>query len=217
VRSPSRLDRDVFLPGSPPFSLVANDTFESEVANVYELGYRSQATPALSYSMTLFHHDFDRLRSILPQAGGAVFANDIEGYTSGIEAWGSWRVLPTWLITAGMMALRERLHVKSGALDIGGVAALGNDPAVQWMARTEIELTPQHLMSLSVRHVGALPQPSVPAYTAVDAWLSWKATRAFELSLVARNLTDPQHVEWGASPNRAEFGRSFFIKALWTY
>ena len=35
----------------------------SEIANVYEVGYRAQPTPALSYSVTVFYHDYSRLRS----------------------------------------------------------------------------------------------------------------------------------------------------------
>ena len=36
-----------------------------------------------------------------------------------------------------------------------------------------------------------------------------------ELALVVQNLFDDKHVEWGASPNRAAFQRTAFVKATW--
>jgi iron complex outermembrane receptor protein len=53
----------------------------------------------------------------------------------------------------------------------------------------------------------------VPEYTAVDARLGWRASRALELSLLVQNLTDKRHPEWGVAPGRPEFERSVFIKA----
>lgn len=44
VRPPSRLDREVFFPGTPPYLVVGGPRFESEVASVLELGCR--AVPA---------------------------------------------------------------------------------------------------------------------------------------------------------------------------
>src|SRR5690606_2280290 len=42
VRAPSRYDRDVFFPGTPPFLVIGGPNFRSEVADVVELGYRAQ-------------------------------------------------------------------------------------------------------------------------------------------------------------------------------
>jgi iron complex outermembrane recepter protein len=66
-----------------------------------------------------------------------------------------------------------------------------------------------------VRHVGTLPTPNVPSYTAVDARLAWHASRELELSVLLQNLFDPRHPEWGAAVNRAEYVRGLFVKALW--
>src|SRR4029079_9655187 len=133
------------------FVIVPNDTFDSETANVYELGYRAQPTQSLSYSVTLFQSDYDRLRSVEFKPGGAVFANGIEGRSTGVEAWGSWRVTPAWLLAAGVAATRERWHVKPDLVDFGALSALGNDPATQWMARMDIDLSPQHTLNIAVR------------------------------------------------------------------
>ncbi|MFO1397324.1 MAG: TonB-dependent receptor [Burkholderiales bacterium] len=216
VRSPARIDRDLYLPGVPPYVIAGNETFDAEIANVYELGYRAQLASTFSLTVTIFTTDYDRLRSLHPQAGGAVWANDIEGTNTGVEAWASWRVLPAWLLTGGITGLRERWKVKPGAVDIGGFGQLGNDPAMQWNARSSWDITPTLALDVMARGVSALPAPAVPAYTAVDARLAWRPTRSFEVSLTGQNLCDPRHAEWGAAPNRAEFGRAFFLAFQWT-
>jgi iron complex outermembrane receptor protein len=52
VRAPSRLDRDAFIPGAPPYLLDGGRTVRSEVANVYEVGYRG----AVDKQDLIFHH-----------------------------------------------------------------------------------------------------------------------------------------------------------------
>jgi iron complex outermembrane recepter protein len=216
VRSPARIDRDLYLPGRPPYAIAANDTFDSETANVYEVGYRAQVAAGASVTVTVFTSEYDRLRSIRPQPGGAVFANGIEGTNTGIEAWGTWRVVPSWQLLGGVTALRERWKVKPGNVDIGGTAQLGNDPAVQWNARSSWDVTPDLGLDIMARGVAALPSPAVPAYTAVDARLVWRPAPTLEVSLTGQNLFDPLHAEWGAAANRAEFGRGYFLAFQWT-
>ncbi|MEO8675454.1 MAG: TonB-dependent receptor, partial [Casimicrobiaceae bacterium] len=216
VRSPARIDRDLYIPGKPPYFVAGNDSFASETANVYELGYRAQVGANASFTVTAFASEFDRLRSVQPQPGGAVFANGIEGTNTGVEAWGTWRVLPNWQLFGGVTALRERLHVKPGSIDLGGLPALGNDPSVQWNLRSAWDVTPEVGINVMARRIAALPNPAVPAYTAVDARLVWRPSRELEFSVSAQNLFDPRHAEWGAASNRAEIQRGYFIAFLWS-
>jgi iron complex outermembrane receptor protein len=216
VRAPARIDRDFYAPGVRPFLLVGNDTFDSEIASVYEIGYRAQPSPSLSYTVTLFTTDYDRLRSIRPELRGLTLANQIEGTNTGIEAWGAWRVRPDWKLSGGVTALRERWKVKPGSIDAGGMAALGNDPALQWNVRSTYDFSAQYGLDIAVRHVSALPNPVVPAYTAVDARLVWRPSPVVEVSLAGQNLTDARHPEWGVAGTRTEVQRSVFLGLLWT-
>src|SRR5205085_4027159 len=71
VRAPSRIDREFFAPGTPPFVVLAGGPdFESEIANAGEIGWRAQPLPAVSWSITGFVHDYDRLRSLEPSPAG---------------------------------------------------------------------------------------------------------------------------------------------------
>lgn len=216
VRAPSRLDREFFSPGRAPFFVVAGGPdFVSEIATVYELGYRAQPVASLNWSITAYHNDFDRLRSLEPGAAGPVFENRIEGSMNGVETWAAYQVMGDWRMNAGFVLQRERLHPQPGSSAIGGVSGLGNDPDQWWTLGSSFDIGSNIDLDVSVRHVGDLPNPAVPAYTAVDARLGWRVRPNLELSVTAKNLFDPKHPEWGAAPGRAEIDRSVFFKLVW--
>ena len=205
VRAPARLDRDLFVPG-----LVAGGPgFRSEVSNVLEVGYRAQAAANLSFSITGFHHEHEHLRSLAPAPGGAVIANDREGRTSGIEAWGTWRGGDWWRIEAGGVRLDQSLKVREGAVDLQPLAGLGADPESWGKVRAAFDLGAGREVDLMLRHYAELETRDVPSYTALDARLAWKPRRNLELSLLLQNLLDAGHVEWDPG---AELGRAAFLK-----
>jgi iron complex outermembrane receptor protein len=219
VRAPARLDRDFFLtldltpvPVTVPI-IVGGPTFESEVANVYEIGYRAQPARSVSLSLTAFRHDWDKLRSGQP-APSAMIQNMIEGTTEGLEGWATWQAARTWRLFGGFTTLNKDLKLKPGSTDPVGPAALGNDPEGQWMLRSLLNITDRHEFDVMVRHVGSLPEPAVPAYTAVDARLGWRASREIDVSLVLQNL-GAEHPEFDAAPGRSEFRRSAFLRLQW--
>jgi len=212
VRMPSRIDREFFVPAAPPFLLAGGPGFESEIVNVFEVGYRAQPRPALSYSVTLFYNDYDQLRTIEPTPAGLVFLNRMEGTAHGVEAWGSYRVSQDWRLMAGGTYLKPDLALEPGSAATGGTASAGNDPRHSWQLGSSYNFTPRHELDLRVRRVGSLPSPVVASYTAVDARVGWKLSPAAELSLSFQNLLDPAHPEWGATPARAESERAWFLK-----
>ncbi len=55
VRAPSRLDHDTFVPATPPYLLAGGPDVVSEVAKVFEIGYRCQPSANFSYSAAVFH------------------------------------------------------------------------------------------------------------------------------------------------------------------
>lgn len=213
VRAPSRLDREFFFPGNPPFFILGGPDFQSEVANVLEVGWRAQPTRAFSYSVTAFHHRYDKLRS--GQPAPAVVQNMIEGPVSGLEAWGHWELTPDWRLSAGWTELRKHLRLKPGSTDPTGPSALGNDPKHQWVLRSRLNIAPQHEFDFSVRHVGALPAPAVAAYTAVDLRWGWRWSREVDLSLNVQNLFDRRHVEFGGGPAASQSRRAAWLGLTW--
>ena len=213
VRAPSRFDIDVYVPSKPPFLLDGGAQVRSELATVYEVGYRGQAAAALSYSLTVFHTDYDYLRTqdIAPNGRQFIFTSNMEGSTTGVEMWGTWQANAAWRLHAGLTALRERLHLKPGSNDTTSVAGAGRDPAHQWMLRSSHDLPGQGQLDLSLRRVAALSAPVVPAYYALDMRYAWKPTPNWELSVAGRNLNG-SHGEFNPLATRSEIPRSIYVE-----
>ena len=227
VRSPSRLDRDTFVPGRPPFVLTGGPDVRSEIGHVIEIGYRGRPVPGGSVSATAFYAKYDHLRSqeLSPSGTSVFFANRIEGSTHGLELWANQELTPAWRMSAGVLLLEKHLRRKASSTDPFGPSVLGNDPSQQWMLRSSHDLGPRLELDIMLRHVGKLPSPHVPSYTAVDAHLGWRITKTLEVSLSLRNLFDRRHPEFnaletlypgiGAIETRSEYERGAFVKLLW--
>ena len=214
VRAPSPLDRDIVLPPRPPYIIDGGPGFQSEVAYVAEVGWRAQPTASLSYSATVFQNWWEHLRSGQPPPEAHV-QNMIDGTTAGLEAWASWQAAPNWRLSAGYDLLREHLHVQAGSTDPVGPSALGNDPRAQWSLRSSLDVTAAQEFELSLRHVGALPSPAVPAYTTADLRYAWRFRAGWTAAVVGRNLFGRSHAEFGAAASRSEIPRSLLVQLAW--
>ncbi len=214
VRAPSRLDRDVILPPPLGFVIRGGPNFVSEVANVIELGYRTQIGDKLTLSATAFHYDWDKLRSGQPPP--AFVENMIAGNIYGVEGWATWQAADRWRLSAGLTTLQHDLGLKPGSTDPVGPSALGNDPNYQVLVRAAHSIGSRHEVDVMLRRVDDLPTPAVPAYTAVDVNYSWLMRRDVTLSLTLRNLFDQAHPESGNAANRSELERSAYFKVRWT-
>jgi iron complex outermembrane receptor protein len=210
VRTPSRFDRELFLPGTPPFVLAGGPNFESEVANVYELGYRGTPFTRLQWSATAFYHDLDKVRTISPGAGAANVANDREGHTKGFETWAAYRITDGWRLHGGYTRLETNLRVKPGAIDLQPASNIASDPPYWWQLRSSHDFGQSIELDLMMRHYAEIENRSVPSYTALDVRLGWMPLRELELSLLLQNLLDPGHIEW--APGTAEFERAAYLE-----
>jgi iron complex outermembrane recepter protein len=217
VRAPSRFDRDVVNPPRPPFAIQGGPNFVSEIAKVFEIGYRSQPAKSLFYSVTAFRHVWDKLRSATGPPIPIFLENKIEGFVNGVEAWATYQPVEAWRLSGGFVTLHEHLRRKPGSRDTLGPnnPTLANDPDHQWMLRSSFDITDRHELDIMMRHVSSLPLQNVPAYTAVDARFGWSIRRDVQASVLIQNLFDRQHTEFGAAPGRSEFGRGIFFKLLW--
>ena len=217
VRAPARLDRDLFLPGQPPFLIAGGPDFRSEIANVLELGYRAQPSPRLSYSLTAFHAAYEHLRSLEPVGGGTfVIGNKMKATTTGLEAWGNYQAAANWRLSAGAVFLDESRSFEAGSGDTNAALA-GNDPKRQFMLRSSLDLPGQQELDVMARYVSDLPNPPVPSYVAVDVRYAWRPLKELEISLTAQNLFDKRHPEFGTAATRSEIERGVFLKVKWSH
>jgi iron complex outermembrane receptor protein len=215
VRAPSRYDRDVYYPAPPNSIIAGGPNFQSEVANVFELGYRSQAWNRLVYSATAYYHDWDKLRS-----GTPVFPlkinNNIEAKVYGIELWGTFEVMQNWRVSAGGARFNNELQVKPNTNALGLHSdILSNDPRYQAQLRSTWQATHNSLLEVSVRHVAKLSNQPIPAYTALDAHYAWQIDKEWELSITGQNLADKRHREFGNSTSVNDIERAAWLAVSW--
>jgi iron complex outermembrane receptor protein len=219
VRTPSRVDRDFFVP-STGSTFAGGPNFTSEKLIAFEIGYRQNPVPYASFSISTFYNIYDDLRSIEPVTGAAfpvVIANKMEGNTWGAELWGSYQVLDWWRLSAGYNWLQEKLRFKEGSRDTFGIAAAGNDPTNQVSVRSAMNLPHNLELDATLRMISSLPAPNVPGYVTVDMRLGWTVSKGVELSLIGYNLLDHDHPEFGAAPIRSELARAFYARIVWMY
>jgi iron complex outermembrane receptor protein len=215
VRTPSRIDRDL---DEPHFLALAPD-FESEKLIAYELGYRAQPTSRISLSVSLYWNQYSDLRTVDFTPNGTTpyqLGNEEAGNTYGVEAWGDWRVLPWWKLSAGVNLMHKDLHI------VGGVHAVddssGDDPGYQFSFRSSMDLAHNIELDYGIQVVDRLPDPVVEGYVQANARIAWHITPAIEVSLSGNNLLAAYHVETvepGVLPN--EIQRSIYLGLRWKY
>jgi iron complex outermembrane receptor protein len=171
--------------------LLGGSGFISERVTAWEVGWRAQPTPRLSYSINAYYNDWTRLRSAEPVGSDFMLGNGVEGHSAGAEGWGSWQVDDAW-------ACQRRVHAARRAPAVRGRqsrprhARCGQQrPRHQLQLRASWTGPRRVAFDLAVRHVGALPAPPVPSYTAFDARLAWNPQPGLELSLAGLQPVRP--------------------------
>jgi len=225
VRQPSRLDRDFVQFTGGTLVLTGRD-FQPEKLTAYEVGYRAQPSDRSSVSISAYYNVYDDLRSFEFTAGRLplVFANEMEGETYGVEAWGAYQVADWWRLSAGANWMHKDLRFKPGSGRVGGVQIAGDDPAHQLSLRSEMQLGPKLQLDLDLRHVDDLPAPASPAYAELGARLRWAVSDKLEVVLTGSNLLHRRHLEFGSTGAAFQLGasgvetsRSVFLDTRWRF
>ena len=222
VRTPSRIDQDLFVPNPaffPASILRSSRAFDSEELIAYELGYRAQPASNLKFDLALFYHDYDNLRSQEPIGAApfpVVFANNLEGQSYGAELEVGWQPASWWRMSLGYTLMQTHFRAVDGSRDTTGGRGHGNDPNHIVVARSSFDLPGDFELDTIFRYVDRLPAPQTPAYTTVDVRLAWVARDDLELALVGRNLLDDTHPEWRSGVTR-EIGRSLYFTVTWRF
>jgi iron complex outermembrane receptor protein len=219
VRAPSRIDGELVAPRDPPFTqLQGNPNFVSEELLAYELGYRMQPRPELSLALSLFYHDYDRLRSterVNPATPMPFYlGNEQEGYASGAELTVDYHATATWRLRAGFTQLHLHLRNKPGST---APAPIYTDPEQQFTLRSTLDFPGRIEWDLTYRYVSRIAGQNVPAYGELDVRLGWTPTPAWEWSVVGQNLLHTRHGEFNSPTSRHEIARSVYGKITWRY
>lgn len=217
VRTPSRIDRDIVVPGPAPITVLrGSDAFRSETLEALEAGWRWHRGPGVALSVHGFVNRYRHLRSIEPATFPVLFRNDnlLAADTAGLEANASLRLGPTWRVIASGRILSKDMFLLPESRSTNPGRYQGNDARrlatlqVSWDARPDLQI------DAVWRHVSELPAPVVPAYVEADVRAAWRFSPEWELALVGRNLLHSRHVEWAGTT--AEYvPRSFWLSLSW--
>jgi iron complex outermembrane receptor protein len=223
IRAPTPFDRDVVesVPGPTSILLTGNPAFQSEEVDAFEIGYRAQPFTALSLSASVFYNLYDRLRTVEGQLITTPspllslhWDNLLQGSTYGFETWAKWAVTDWWRLSPGVRLLYKDLEFKSGATQLLGTSQAGNDPKLQTLLTSSMNLGSNVTFDTTFRYVGALPDPHLDAYGELEASVDWEAYPGLDASLSGFNLLRARHLEY---PGSEYVPRSGIVQIRWRF
>jgi iron complex outermembrane recepter protein len=217
VRTPSRIDTQLFFPAEPPFLFAGGPSFDSEEVVAYEAGWRSRPHESVVISLAAFFNEYDDIRTT--SLGPPFFIeNNAHGEICGLELEGTWQATAQWRVQFGYTLLQEDLRVKPGRTDLNSGQGELFDPEQQFQLRSSWDVSDVVELDVWLRYVDRIINnargfQTVPDYVAVDARIGWSVFEHLELTLVGQNLLDDQHLEFGFR----EIERSVYGKAIWRF
>src|SRR5437870_2609604 len=222
LRTPSRIDRELFARVSPTSFLAGGPGFRSEKELAYELGYRHQQG-FLALSVATFYNRYHGLRSVEqlnpPAADTLVIDNGQDGESYGAELTADYHVTDRWRLRAGYTELRVHVWPNPGSTDASRGATESQIPDRQLLLLSSVDL-PAHLgLAAWFRAIDDINDQLVPAYAELNATLTWQPTSKIDLSLVGQNPLHRRHREFGAatSPTRRDIERGVYGAVAWRF
>jgi iron complex outermembrane recepter protein len=219
VRTPSRIDRELFSPAVPPFTLAGGAAFDSETLLAYEFGYRASLR-RVALSMATYYNDYDNIRSLERTANQPRPLTVGNGFTSrsyGSEVSAEYQVLEMWRLRAAYSPFSIDFYRHADSTDPNLSTTEANDPSHKFFLRSSLDLPARFTFDNALRFVSRIDIQSVPRYTEFDTRLAWTANSSVELSLTGQNLLHRHHAEFGGAARRRGIERNVSMKLLWSF
>jgi iron complex outermembrane recepter protein len=220
LRAPSRIDREFFLPGQPPYFIAGGPDFQSEEEMAYEAGYRLQHR-AFSVSLATFYNRYVGLRSVEqtnpPNQFPVVIGNGLDGQSYGAELAAEYRVSRAWRLRGGYTELRIDIWPRAGSTDVSGGSGENRSPDRQLALHSSLDLPADLRLDTSLRYVGRVANQQLPSYTELDARLGWSPTEQLGLSVIGQNLLHRRHAEFGSPTTRRQIERGVLGAVEWRF
>jgi iron complex outermembrane recepter protein len=210
VRMPSRIDVDYRLPTyDVPLTqahVYGGPHFVSEKLIAYELGYRSQPTSKLSFSLAAYYNNYDDLYTVEAVPGTLRYQiqNGMKGYSVGTELSGTVQLSDGWRVRGGYTFLYKELKSKPG--HTSDPSLIGNDPKHVVLVQSMLNLPGNFQLDIIPRYYAQRPKPEIPEYFSFDARIAW-LYKQFELSITGQNLFEEKHKEYQNLIERNIYGR----------
>jgi iron complex outermembrane receptor protein len=218
VRTPSRIDRHLYFPGTPPFLFAGGPEFDSEKVITAELGWRRSFGDDAFISATVYSSEYDDIRTT-SASPPFVTRNDAEGRIYGLELDGAWQVTANWRIRAGYSLIKDSIGVKEGREDFFQGRGELFDPQQQVQVRSSLNISPSLEWDVALRYIDKVENEArgfdtIPDYFGLDTRVGWQMTERFELAIVGQNLLSDRHPEFGFRyVERAAYAKLIWRKA----
>jgi len=219
VRTPSRVDRDLMVPGL----FAGGPNFDSEELIAYEAGGRMQVNERLTMSVAAYYHDYDGIRSSEPRDPPAprplVLRNGHEGESYGIELTTGLQVTDAWRLSAGFSELRVDIRAKPGSLDASQGASEAADSKHHLRLRSSLDLPGPISWDATLRYVSRVTNPNqdTPGYTELDMRLAWSPAPGLELEAIGQNILHDRHAEFGQAGGSQKIERNIQGRVSWRF
>lgn len=236
IRVPTRNNSDLRLVrpagvsnGKPVFvAITGNPDLEEERLRAYELGYRFEHSPIVSFDLALYYNDYSELIITSPAVPEVLpdriilhtpFINGPRAQTHGAELSAKWRPLPRWSITTGITELR------------GSAIAVQATPQHVFNVLSRLDLPHGLEFDSGVYRYGGvppgrpqnspvLPLQDVASFTRLDLGMGWRVTPDWRLAVWGRNLQSARHRETRDTIFADQAGnvpRSIVLSLLWQF
>ncbi len=178
---------------------------ESESVWTYELGFRGHIKDNVSYDLTLFHSQYEDVRTSRPgqlfcqrdqvpfpncEPVGELylpvfFANDLDVDTEGLEALLRWVINPRHSLQLGFhyIDIEQTITVEGSEED----ASLLLSPEYQVFMNYDWQLSDSVSARMHVRHADETPSGQVDSYQSIDLSVGYNS-EDFQISIGARDL-----------------------------
>ncbi|MCK4843101.1 MAG: TonB-dependent receptor, partial [Methylococcales bacterium] len=202
----------------------------SEKLIAYELGYRIKPIDSLSFDLTAFYNVYNNLRNFQPGTpflddSGTHFVQpiflhtDMSGETYGAELTLTWHIMNKLHINANYSYLQMQLHAENGDSNFPENAER-QSPHHKFSVLSTLNVLPNLDWNLWFRYVDSIPDFTIPSYFTLDSRLAWKPIQSIQLSVVAQNLLDNQHPEFGNDitlSRSSQVERGVYGKVEWNF
>lgn len=221
LRTPSRIDTELFIPARPPFLLTGNPDFKPERALSYELGYRTHPHERLSLSASAFSTDYTNLRSLeqanAPRPFPIVVGNGLEGTSYGVELTADYQISNWWRVRGGLTEMRIHIRPRATSTDRTNGSGESHDPNRHLVLRSSLEPVSRFQIDSTFRYVSEITNQRLPGYPELDLRLAWQPKRSLEFSITGENLLHDRHAEFGSPATRQLIARGVYGKVVWRF
>ena len=145
-------------------------------------------------------------------------ANRQDGESYGAELTAAYVVTSGWRVRAGYTELRVHIWPNPGSTDTSRGLTESQSPDRQFFLHSSLDLTAHLGFDAGLRGVGEIARRQVPAYTELNARLTWQPMAKLDLSIVGQNLLHRRHTEFGApGATRREIERGVYGMVEWRF